>query len=158
MAFILACAMSLDTGVNSNTYTTRYKCDSWAKSSVYHSAVHIKFYKHYAFHYRTFYNLTTTNTVTRLRAGQSRVQILAEARNLSSPNHADQLCGPPSHLFNKHQASFPWIKWPECDVYHNLHLVLTLRVSGAILLLLLYIFMASTGTTLTFTATQIGAN
>jgi len=78
-----------------------------------------KFYKHYAFHYRSFYNLTTKNTVTRLRAGQSRVRILAEARNLSSPNHVDQHCGPPGHLFNKHQGSFPWVKWPECDVYHT---------------------------------------
>lgn len=78
-----------------------------------------KFYKHYAFHHRSLYNLTTTNTVTRLSAGQSRVRILAETRNLSSPNHADQLCCPPSHLFNKHQDSFPWVKWPECDVYHT---------------------------------------
>jgi len=38
----------------------------------------------YAFHYRSLYNLTTTNTVTRLRAGQSRVQILSEARNIFS--------------------------------------------------------------------------
>jgi hypothetical protein len=57
--------------------------------------------------------------VTGLRAGQSRVQIPAGARNLSSPNHADQLCSPPSHLFNEHQGSFPQVKCPGSDVYHT---------------------------------------
>jgi hypothetical protein len=38
---------------------------------------------------------------------------------LSSPRSPDRLYGPPNHLFNGHQCSFPGVKPPGYDDYHS---------------------------------------
>ena len=46
-----------------------------------------------------------------LWAGGSRVQFLTGTRDLSSPKHNDQLCGPLSLIRNGQQNSSPGAKW-----------------------------------------------
>jgi hypothetical protein len=41
-------------------------------------------------------------------------------RFLSSPEHPDRLCGPPSLLFNGHRGSFPGTKRPGRKINHIL--------------------------------------
>ena len=55
----------------------------------------------------------------------------------------DRIWGPPSALFNGYRGSFPGVK-----LTTHVHLKPWLRVSGAILLLPLYAFVAWTGATL----------
>jgi len=71
-------------------------------------------------------------------------------RLFSSPNHPDWLWGPPSLLFSGNKCSFPGVKLPGCEST-DLHPLLSLRMSGAIPLLPLYVFLACTGENFTFT-------
>jgi len=73
---------------------------------------------------------------TRLWAGHSGVHIPGGC----SPKCSDQLLGPPSLLFIGYIGSFLGVKWPGQMTTH-LHLVLRLRISGAIPLVLLYALM-----------------
>jgi hypothetical protein len=71
----------------------------------------------------------------------------------SSPGCPDWLWGLPSLVFSGYRAVHSGgggIKRPRRDVDHDLHLALKLGMSGAVYLLLLYAFMAWTGTSLPF--------
>lgn len=63
-----------------------------------------------------------------------------------SPKRPDWLCGPPGLLFSR-VLSWGWSSW-DMKLSTHLHLVLTLRMSGALLLLPLYACMSWTGRTL----------
>jgi hypothetical protein len=65
-------------------------------------------------------------------------------------NHPDQLWGLPSLLFSWYRDSFLVVKWLGREVDRWPHLVLRLRMSGALLFLPLCAFMAWTGITLLF--------
>ena len=66
-------------------------------------------------------------------------------RFFSSPKRPGQLWDPPSVLFNGYRGSFSQVKQPGRKLPTHLHLVSMLRISGAIPLIPLYIFMAWTG-------------
>ena len=77
---------------------------------------------------------------------------------LSSPllflhSRPDRLWNPTSLLVKRKRVSFPWVQRPGRKVSTRVHLVPTLRMSGAIPHLPLYAFMAWTGTVLSFTRT-----
>jgi hypothetical protein len=63
----------------------------------------------------------------------------------SAPKCPDHLYSPPSFLFKGHRCSFLGVKRSECKVYHLLHLVTRLGISGAIPLLPLCVYMMWTG-------------
>ena len=86
---------------------------------------------------------------TRPRAGRSGVQIPTEARDIS-PKCPDRLYGPPSPVCDGYRGSFQGVKRPGCLVNHSLPPCTCLRMSGAMLLLPLYAFMAWTATTLPY--------
>jgi len=67
----------------------------------------------------------------------------------STPEHPQQLCGPPRLLFNEYWQSYPRCRghWGMKLTTH-VHLVPRLRMCGTICLLPLYAFMPCTRTTL----------
>jgi hypothetical protein len=71
--------------------------------------------------------------------------------------HPDEIQNPPSHLFNEACGHLPgrgtWL-WHDVD---HLHLVLGLRISGAISVLCSYTFIAWTETSFTFTVCFVGS-
>jgi len=64
----------------------------------------------------------------------------------SSPKHTHWLWGPPSFLVSRYWTALLGSKCPQREVKHS-HLVPRLRISGAILLLPPYTFMAWRGKT-----------
>ena len=87
--------------------------------------------------------------VTMLPAGRITVSNIGrdERVYLSSSEHPDRRCAPPSLIFAGFRGYFCAVKRPACEFPH-LNLVSTLRISGAVLLLVPYAFMAYTGTDL----------
>lgn len=90
--------------------------------------------------------------MTRLRFGHAGFRIPAKARDFCSLFCLYWLWDPPDFLLNGNRACLQWSKRCGCEVTTRLHLVLTLRMCGAILLLPLYAFMAWTGINLLFTS------
>ena len=87
------------------------------------------------------------NLMTRQCAGQSGVQYLAGTRIFSVlQNVQHAFCSYPAYwLMDTGELSLE-VKWVEHEATTDLHLVLRLRMSEAVLLLLLCAFMACTGT------------
>ena len=81
----------------------------------------------------------------KLTGWQSKVWILAGPKDFS-PKHPDCLWGLPSHQFSGSWGSFLGVKQPGCEVDHT-HLMLRLRMSGAIYLFPVYAFMVGRGKT-----------
>jgi hypothetical protein len=77
-----------------------------------------------------------------------RGSTLGRDKIFSSPKLPDQLRGLPSFIFSGHRDSFARVKRPVLMLTTHLHLTPTLRISGAILLVPLYSFVARTGKTL----------
>lgn len=72
--------------------------------------------------------------LTGFGAGWEGAQILAEARNFS-PKLPHQLRDLPSFLFHGYQGSYPGVKWPGHEGAAYLHLVVGIRMDGAVSLL-----------------------
>ena len=73
-----------------------------------------------------------------------------KCNTLASPQRPDGFCGPPSFLFTGYKDHFPGVNQVGYEVDHPNHLAPRLRMSGAVLLLPLYAFMAWTATSLLF--------
>jgi hypothetical protein len=89
---------------------------------------------------------TVVGTGTALRTGQPRYR--GPIAETSPPKGSDRLWGPPSRLYNDYRGHFPRDRAAGHKLTTPLHLVARLRISGAILLLSEYAFMAGTGTNL----------
>jgi len=75
-------------------------------------------------------------------------------RIFSSQKHPDQLWGSPRLLFSGYVGAFLEVKQQGMKLTIHLHLVLMLRITGALLLLHLYAYMMWTCKKLNFTVVE----
>jgi hypothetical protein len=68
------------------------------------------------------------------------------------PNRPDRLCDSLTSLYSGNQGSFPRVELSRNDFDHSPQLIRRLRMSGAVLLLHLYIYMICAGRSLAFTS------
>jgi hypothetical protein len=73
-------------------------------------------------------------------------------------NRPERLWSVPNLLFNVYRRSFPGLKWQVREVDHSLPSSAELRMSGAMPLLPLYVFMSWTGTTSPYPVDKILIN
>jgi len=66
----------------------------------------------------------------------------------SNPKHLDLLCGPPSSLFSGYLVFFPGVKLLGCEVDHSPASSVEVKMSGALPLLPLHVFVGQTETAL----------
>jgi hypothetical protein len=85
---------------------------------------------------------------TRLQAGYSCVRIPAGVKDFFFTKTPRPFLGPTPLLFNGYRSCFLGVKWQGREVGHSQHLMSSLRMTGAIPLLLLHAFMMWKGTVL----------
>jgi len=66
----------------------------------------------------------------------------------SNPKHPEQLWGLPSSLFSGYLVFFPGVKWLGCEFDHSPASAVEVKMSRALPLLPLHVFVGQTGTAL----------